>query len=72
MKEVLLAQSSLYVHKNGLKPDSFHFITFEVSNAHSSWNLNYRSQLLLNSYSAGIVFRRQILTSKVNLRTKNI
>ena len=23
---VLLAQSSLYVHKSGLKPDSFHFI----------------------------------------------
>ena len=24
-QEVLLAQSSLYVHKSGLKPDSFHF-----------------------------------------------
>ena len=30
-QEVLLAQFSLYVHKGGLKPDSFHFIciTFE-------------------------------------------
>ena len=27
-QEVLLAQSSLYVHKGGLKPDSFHFISF--------------------------------------------
>ena len=26
--EVLLAQFSLYVHKGGLKPDSFHFIFF--------------------------------------------
>ena len=26
-QEVLLAQFSLYVHKGGLKPDSFHFIT---------------------------------------------
>ena len=26
-QEVLLAQFSLYVHKCGLKPDSFHFIT---------------------------------------------
>ena len=26
-QEVLLAQFSLYVHKSGLKPDSFHFIT---------------------------------------------
>ena len=27
-QEVLLAQFSLYVHKGGLKPDSFHFICF--------------------------------------------
>ena len=26
-QEVLLAQFSLYVHKGGLKPDSFHFFT---------------------------------------------
>ena len=27
LQEVLLAQFSLYVHKGGLKPDSFHFIS---------------------------------------------
>ena len=27
-QEVLLAQFSLYVHKGGLKPDSFHFICY--------------------------------------------
>ena len=27
-QEVLLAQFSLYVHKGGLKPDSFHFVPF--------------------------------------------
>ena len=27
-QEVLLAQFSLYVHKGGLKPDSFHLISF--------------------------------------------
>ena len=27
-QEVLLAQFSLYVHKGGLKPDSFHFTTW--------------------------------------------
>ena len=27
-REVLLAQFSLYVHKGGLKPDSFHFISY--------------------------------------------
>ena len=26
-QEILLAQFSLYVHKGGLKPDSFHFLT---------------------------------------------
>ena len=31
-QEVLLAQFSLYVHKGGLKPDSFHFYT------HDTWN----------------------------------
>ena len=29
-QEVLLAQFSLYVHKGGLKPDSFHFIAHGV------------------------------------------
>ena len=29
-QEVLLAQFSLYVHKGGLKPDSFHFINIKV------------------------------------------
>ena len=29
-QEVLLAQFSLYVHKGGLKPDSFHFIFTKV------------------------------------------
>ena len=29
-QEVLLAQFSLYVHKGGLKPDSFHFISTRV------------------------------------------
>ena len=28
-QEVLLAQFSLYVHKGGLKPDSFHFISID-------------------------------------------
>ena len=35
---VLLAQFSLYVHKGGLKPDSFHFISF-VMCQHQSYQL---------------------------------
>ena len=33
-QEVLLAQFSLYVHKGGLKPDSFHFISFAINFEH--------------------------------------
>ena len=37
-QEVFLAQFSLYVHKGGLKPDSFHFIFLQVENcASNSW-----------------------------------
>ena len=32
-QEVLLAQFSLYVHKSGLKPDSFHLFRFPVVSA---------------------------------------
>ena len=35
--EVLLAQFSLYVHKSGLKPDSFHFISFWLSSTDKIW-----------------------------------
>ena len=33
-QEVLLAQFSLYVHKGGLKPDSFHFTTKKNTKKH--------------------------------------
>ena len=33
-QEVLLAQFSLYVHKGGLRPDSFHFILSYMNNFH--------------------------------------
>ena len=36
-QEVLLAQFSLYVHKGGLKPDSFHFITSSKGPGFISW-----------------------------------
>ena len=33
-QDVLLAQFSLYVHKGGLKPDSFHFISHILYESH--------------------------------------
>ena len=35
-QDVLLAQFSLYVHKGGLKPDSFHF--YKVAHTKNSYN----------------------------------
>ena len=40
-QEVLLAQFSLYVHKGGLKPDSFHFL--ELSQELSSIPIQFRN-----------------------------
>ena len=37
-QEVLLAQFSLYVHKGGLKPDSFHFCSWTFINVHHLMN----------------------------------
>ena len=34
-QEVLLAQFSLYVHKGGLQPDSFHFISNHIQHSHT-------------------------------------
>ena len=48
-QEVLLAQFSLYVHKGGLKPDSFHFSNrqrklgmFKILNAYERINVHAR------------------------------
>ena len=41
-QEVLLAQFSLYVHKGGLKPDSFHFIFENTFSSHKSVIIYWR------------------------------
>ena len=46
-QEVLLAQFSLYVHKGGLKPDSFHFISFVMDVSSSSYIHYTRRQINL-------------------------
>ena len=56
-QEVLLAQFSLYVHKGGLKPDSFHFISFMLETyIHAN---NYKNaketckKLMISRFQAG-------------------
>ena len=46
-QEVLLAQFNLFVHKGGLKPDSFHFISFSPG---SSFALTGLKIVLLDRY----------------------
>ena len=50
--EVLLAQFSLYVHKGGLKPDSFHFISFHITSSPtlSSFKQNLKTHLFIHVY----------------------
>ena len=52
-QEVLLAQFSLYVHKSGLKPDSFHFIYNE---------LQTRSSIILTTYDKRNIFIFNIIS----------
>ena len=42
-QEVLLAQFSLYVHKGGLKPDSFHFHQHDIRYSESQCVASYDS-----------------------------
>ena len=58
-QEVLLAQFSLYVHKGGIKPDSFHFISFTTIRI---CEFVQRGDRLYTSESD--VYIRQILTCK--------
>ena len=43
-QEVLLAQFSLYVHKGGLKPDSFHFISEPPFSCHTGLCTEFKEQ----------------------------
>ena len=67
-QEVFLAQFSLYVHKGGLKPDSFHL----QGGLPLRSTIPSKMKILvdINPFSAGIDFRRQNPTSKVDPRTK--
>ena len=54
-QEVLLAQFSLYVHKGGLKPDSFHFILMEVKREIIKFDV-FDADLLSDSIFLGLTF----------------
>ena len=47
-QDVLLAQFSLYVHKGGLKPDSFHFIccVYEINGVFATLETAAKSRIL--------------------------
>ena len=63
-QEVLLAQFSLYVHKGGLKPDSFHFISFQFPNI--SWSFKIVLGLY-NSFCCSYRARKCIKVTRIVL-----
>ena len=62
-QEVLLAQFSLYVHKGGLKPDSFHFI-FKMHPLLKPHNLFYSNGVAILS---GLLIFRKIFQSDLRM-----
>ena len=62
-QEVLLAQFSLYVHKGGLKPDSFHFMSLQDSaeNQHHNFHsLEVVDRVSETQLQVGENFKRQL------------
>ena len=51
-QEVLLAQFSLYVHKGGLKPDSFHFIYGSTASICFFFHFEIIKNALVSSYGS--------------------
>ena len=66
-QEVLLAQLSLYVHKGGLKPDSFHFISFVYVNAYNNFLYDHYCEHILS-----LCFYTSTMHSHCWLNTINI
>ena len=57
-QEVLLAQFSLYVHKGGLKPDSFHLLGIDFMGV---MNISGRSEITGSSPALAFRFQKNIV-----------
>ena len=70
-QEVLLAQFSLYVHKGGLKPDSFHLLSFKWF-AGLFWGSLYHLLLQVFVHCRIVFFARSlVLLAAISLVTLN-
>ena len=70
-QEVLLAQFSLYVHKGGLKPDSFHFIYLPIP-SRSRICVNFRPTPFGNFSSSGGQMKKTMIPQQIKLFTSVI
>ena len=76
-QEVLLAQFSLYVHKGGLKPESFHFNTLNSANSHvlhlcgTSWTSPKYTGDIHEMFVARVVTERKGFSSVLIFSKKN-
>ena len=69
-QEVLLAQFSLYVHKGGLKPDSFHFISFTKDEPHNFQNVGWNIYLLNGDWTVPNIGMTLCIISHTSSLTK--
>ena len=67
-QEVLLAQFSLYVHKGGLKPDSFHLFPLMLISC-LAWEENFFDTLFMQAYRQRCWLDRETTFSRLFLFT---
>ena len=71
-QEVLLAQFSLYVHKGGLKPDSFHYST-DLNSEHINYAKTSEKKTMHNNSEKKTCFRfHPMLNTHIFMKGFNI
>ena len=65
-QEVLLARFSLYVHKGGLKPDSFHF-SFLIRSSPYSWVTSHKKLERSNNFFSSYRANKELLNFKIKM-----
>ena len=78
-QEVLMAQFSLYVHKGGLKPDSFHLITMATMTSYNFPDTTcetffLRFRLFLSQFSTNlyVILHALFIVMRLHYKTLNI
>ena len=71
-QEVLLAQFSLYVHKGGLKPDSFHFLNWLRTFRFNSYHQIHNSSEMCYLVAALLIKKKQNACFRISLHNIHV